>query len=222
MNNDDILATFKKHLSGIEEIDSSFTKTHIHNFGETMKGINEFIGAVQIINLNLHKIKNLVEKIQWIDDLLNTESNAQTIQSMQTERQNYLSNIQHLVDNEKFMGIALFDVELSCLINGRQFNLDVASPINFINDDLYGYCSIKINELNMLQSQISKCLSGEDDTANVSDFDNIKDAIESLGREACGFKPNAPVEKASDAFLANESFEDIEKNGIVAISFKCL
>lgn len=177
MNNDDILATFKKHLSGIEEIDSSFTKTHIHNFGETMKGINEFIGAVQIINLNLHKIKNLVEKIQWIDDLLNTESNAQTMQSMQTERQNYLSNIEHLVDNAKFMGIALFDVELSCLINGRQFNLDVASPINFINDDLYGYCSIKINELNMLQSQISKCLSGEDDTANVSDFDNIKDDL---------------------------------------------
>ena len=59
MNNDDILATFKKHLSGIEEIDSSFTKTHIHNFGETMKGINECIGAVQIINLNLHKIKNM-------------------------------------------------------------------------------------------------------------------------------------------------------------------
>lgn len=57
---------------------------------------------------------------------------------------------------------------------------------------------------------------------NLLYFDNIKDAIESLGREACGFKPNAPVEKASDAFLANESFEDIEKNGIVAISFKCL
>ena len=37
--------------------------------------------------------------------------------------------------------------------------------------------TLKINELNMLQSQISKCLSGEDDTANVSDFDNIKDDL---------------------------------------------
>lgn len=180
MNNNDILATFKKHLSGIEEVDSSFTKTQIHNFGETMKGINEFIGAVQTINMNLNKIKDLCEKIQWIDDLLITESNTSTIQSMQTEKQNYLSNIQHIIDNAKFMGIALFDVELSCIINGKQFSLDVSSPINFLNDDIYNYCSVKINELNMLQSQISKRLSGEDDVSSVNDFDNIKDEILSM------------------------------------------
>ena len=56
---------------------------------------------------------------------------------------------------------------------------------------------------------------------NLMYFDDIKEAIESLGRENCGFKPNAPVEKASDAFLAGESFESIEKHGIVAIFFKC-
>lgn len=180
MNNDDILATFKKHLSGIKEIDSSFTKMQIHNFGETMKGINEFIGAVQTINLNLSKIKDLAEKIQWIDDLLLAESSASTANTMQTERQNYLSNIQHLIDNTKFMGIYLFDIELSCVINGRQFHLDISSPINFLNDDIYEYCSIKINELNMLQSQISKCLSGEDDISSTSDYSDIKDDLLNL------------------------------------------
>lgn len=177
MNNDDILATFKKHLSGIEEINTSFTKAKIYNFGETMKGVNEFIGAVQTINLNLSKIKDLIEKIQWIDDLSHTETNMQTIQSIQQEKQNYLSNIEHLVDNTKFMGIDLFDVELSCIINRSEFSINIANPINFINDDIYEYCANKINELNILQSKISKCLSGESDTTNISNVNNIKDEL---------------------------------------------
>ncbi|WP_181881487.1 flagellar FLiS export co-chaperone [Helicobacter sp. MIT 99-5507] len=172
MNDNDILATFKKHLCGIKEVDCNITKNQIYNFGETMKGINEFVGAIQTISLNLTKIKDIFEKIQWIDDLLSTESDTL---NLQTERNNYLSSIKHLVDNAKFMGIELFDVELSCAINGKQFSLDVSSPLNYLNDDIYEYCITKINELNMLQSQISKSLSEQDDEANnINDYSDVK------------------------------------------------
>ncbi|MBR7117901.1 MAG: hypothetical protein IKC84_00825 [Helicobacteraceae bacterium] len=171
MNDNDILATFKKHLCGIKEVDSDIVKNQIHNFGETMKGINEFVGAIQTISLNLTKIKDVSEKIQWIDDLLNAESNTL---NLQTERHNYLSSIKHIVDNTKFMDIALFDVELSCVINGKQFSLDVPSPVNYLNDDIYEYCVTKINELSMLQSQISKCLNGEDNASSINDYSDVK------------------------------------------------
>lgn len=176
MNNNDILATFKKHLSNIKELDCDISNNQIHNFGETMKGINEFIGAIQTLSLNLTKIKDVFEKIEWIDDLSNVESTL----NLQTERHNYLSSIRHIVDNTKFMGIALFDVELSCAMNGKQFSLNISSPINHLNDDIYGYCIAKINELNILQSQISKCLSEQNNTNSINDYSDVKGDLLSL------------------------------------------
>lgn len=51
-------------------------------------------------------------------------------------------------------------------------------------------------------------------------FNTIKEAVETLGKEPCGFKPSATLEKASDVFLTGESYENIEKFGIVAVVFK--
>ena len=55
---------------------------------------------------------------------------------------------------------------------------------------------------------------------NLLYFGTITEAIETLGKEPCGFKPSATYEKASDVFLTGESFETVEKYGIVAIIFK--
>ena len=55
---------------------------------------------------------------------------------------------------------------------------------------------------------------------NLLYFGNILEAVETLGKETCGFKPSATFEKTSDIFLSSESYEDIEKFGIVAIIFK--
>ena len=76
----DILATLKKHIDSgaIEPTPKEVSRAQIHTFGENMKGINEFIGAVQMLSLNLNKIKNLSEKIEWINDLLSQESNENT------------------------------------------------------------------------------------------------------------------------------------------------
>lgn len=55
---------------------------------------------------------------------------------------------------------------------------------------------------------------------NLLYFNTIKEAVETLGKEPCGFKPSATYEKASDVFLTGESYENIEKYGIIAIVFK--
>lgn len=55
---------------------------------------------------------------------------------------------------------------------------------------------------------------------NLLYFSTITEAVETLGKEACGFRPSATYEKASDVFLTGESYETIEKYGIVAIIFK--
>lgn len=50
-------------------------------------------------------------------------------------------------------------------------------------------------------------------------FPTVTEAIEGLGKEKCGFKPSQTFEKASDIFLSNESYEQIDKYGIGAILF---
>lgn len=55
---------------------------------------------------------------------------------------------------------------------------------------------------------------------NLLYFADIKEAVETLGKESCGFKHSATIEKASDIFLSTESFEATQKNGLVAIMFK--
>lgn len=57
---------------------------------------------------------------------------------------------------------------------------------------------------------------------NILYFGNITEAIETLGKESCGFRPSATYEKASDVFLTGESYETIEKYGIMAIIFKIM
>lgn len=55
---------------------------------------------------------------------------------------------------------------------------------------------------------------------NLMYFADIKEAVETLGKESCGFKHSATIEKASDIFLSTESFEATQKNGLVALMFK--
>jgi len=55
---------------------------------------------------------------------------------------------------------------------------------------------------------------------NLLYFSTVNEAVETVGKEPCGFRPSATYEKASDVFLTGESYETIEKYGIVAIIFK--
>ena len=56
--------------------------------------------------------------------------------------------------------------------------------------------------------------------SNLLYFNDFVEAINTLGKEACGFKSSATIEKSSDLFLAEGSYENVEKYGIVAVIFE--
>ncbi len=58
--------------------------------------------------------------------------------------------------------------------------------------------------------------------SNLLYFNDAVEAVSTLGKETCGFKPSATIEKTSDLFLADGSYEAVEKYGIVAIVFETL
>ena len=56
--------------------------------------------------------------------------------------------------------------------------------------------------------------------SNLLYFNDFIEAINTLGKESCGFKPSVTIEKTSDLFLAEGSYELVEKYGIVALVFE--
>lgn len=157
---DDFLKTLKKHIDDgiIEAVPHKISKTQIHNFGESMKGINEFIGAVQVLSLNLNKVKNLSEKIEWIDEVLKTEDNKNTISMLNMQKSSHISNIKYVVEGTKFIGVVLFDTNLSCVINGSEFTLFVENPLS-IKNGTFAYCTHKLNEIDMLIARLNNMLN---------------------------------------------------------------
>lgn len=65
-----------------------------------------------------------------------------------------------------------------------------------------------------LQTEIEATVS------NLLYFNDFIEAVNTLGKENCGFKSSVAIEKTSDLFLASGSYEQVEKFGIVAIVFE--
>lgn len=85
------------------------------------------------------------------------------------------------------------------------------------------------NKVMSVGNQLTFVYKTEDETKEVKAvvenllfFGNTTEAIETIGKEPCGFRPSATYEKASDVFLTGESYETIEKYGIMAIIFKIM
>ena len=55
---------------------------------------------------------------------------------------------------------------------------------------------------------------------NLLYFNDFIEAINTVGKEKCGFRPSVTIEKTSDLFLSAESYESVEKYGIMAIVFE--
>lgn len=71
----------------------------------------------------------------------------------------------------------------------------------------------EVNEKGELIVEIQATIS------NLLYFNDFVEAVNTLGKEACGFKPSATIEKTSDLCLAEDSYESVEKYGIVAVVF---
>ncbi len=183
----DILATLKKHIDSgvIEPMPKEVTKTQIHKFGENMKGINEFIGAVQMLSLNLNKIKNLSEKIEWINDLLAQEDNENTASMLRMQKNAHIANIKYVCGEAKFLGVNLLGTNLSCVANGKEFALCVENPLELKGTHIPTYCTEKLLEIEDLMRRLNNKLHNidEDDGAvDSADSAMLRKYAESLAR----------------------------------------
>lgn len=160
MTNKDILATFKKHIDEIDDKSmKNMSKYQIHRFSENIKGINEFIGAAQSISMRIIKIKNLAEKISYIDELLDTPSN--NLEQLKQNKIAHINNIENIAQDSTFIGIQLFDTELSCMINGKEIKLNVKNPMQYINDNIIEYCQEVQNDISKILSTISNLMASD-------------------------------------------------------------
>lgn len=168
MTNKDILATFKKHIDGIEDnCIKNMSKYQIHRFSENIKGINEFIGAAQSISVKITKIKKLAEKIGYIDELLETPSD--NLEQLKQNRASHISNIETIMQDSTFIGIQLFDTELSCVINGKEIKLNVKNPMQYMDNSIIEYCQEVQNEISKILSLISNLMASDSN----HDIENI-------------------------------------------------
>lgn len=119
-----------------------------------------------------------------------------------------------VVDSETFDKILNGKKTVQIAINTpKRKSYAVGNKLTFVREE---------SSENKEESEVDKQNSVEAVIENLLYFADIREAVETLGKEKCGFKPSQSFEKASDIFLSKETFESVQKNGLVAIVFKLI
>lgn len=179
MFNKEILATFKKHLEGIDKTQNEsipsnpIYKTHkIKQFGEDMKSANEFIGALQILDIALSKIITQAEKLIAEEDFIDKDF----------IENNLLIEIKSIIQNCTFLSTPLFDTTLSISCDGEEIELEAFSPLLYTNNGGYknmlAYLEDKKAEVQNTLLKVSEKISNQkvfksqkSDSLNYNNFD---------------------------------------------------
>lgn len=144
-----ILDIFKKHIGDIggintnkQDFSTTLNATYMKNacvkqFSEDMKGANEFIGALQKLDISLKKIAKLLSENMYSD------ANSDTLGE----------EIKLMSQNCTFMNVALFDSELALSTQEREFKITIESPK--LNSDYIG----ALDKINSQRNQIAELLS---------------------------------------------------------------
>ncbi len=157
----DILSTFQKHIG--EQFEPEIhPRERIHQFGEDIKGANEFIGALQSASAALKKILKIAKN--------------PTIQDAHTLSQ----DIQEIVENASFMGCGLFDTCLHTTLHSQAYTFSVNNPLPLLPQSQKGeldthalvlYVEEKIQEANqMLLALNDALLAGTEEDYNFNEF----------------------------------------------------
>lgn len=119
VNMQDIIATMQKHINKQFSQDSmpytpcESTQQSIHKFSEDIKGANEFIGALQTANVACKKILKLAQNLP---------------------ENNLLQDLQEIIDNSAFMGVKLFNTQLSTTLNATTYTFCIDNPMPLLQE----------------------------------------------------------------------------------------
>ncbi|WP_394909088.1 flagellar FLiS export co-chaperone [uncultured Helicobacter sp.] len=128
------------------------------NFGEDSKGLNEFIGALQITNIALTKILKEIESCE-LEDCVSKEE-------LEVLQKSACIRIDEIIQNTKFMGISLFDTPLSAKVSGSIKGICFENPLALSHDfvAMKGFVEDKRAESNDLLLALSEALIAPTDT----------------------------------------------------------
>lgn len=138
-------------------------------FGEDIKGVNEFIGALQSVQIVLVKILKIAQGCLY--DATDLQQ-AQISESELTSKKSLAtSEIASLVAEAQFLGTPLFDTNLSANVNGTQQSICFTSPLSLAPDfhALSAYVQEKQEESMQLLLLLSEALS----TPSNARFENV-------------------------------------------------
>ena len=151
VNMQNIIATMQKHINkqfsqdSIPYALSQIPQQSIHKFSEDMKGANEFIGALQTANVACKKILKLAKD-------LGANSLSQDSQ-----------DLQDIIENTAFMGVKLFNTQLSTTLNATSYTFCIDNPMPLLQADsntqaLIAYINEKSQEITQLLLTLSDAL----------------------------------------------------------------
>ena len=171
---DKMLQTFKKHLSGLDNISiedimlnaTKQSKVQTHRFGEGIKAANELVGCLQVLTAKLNKLQTIVSKIQFsLEDDPNNQANVNMSEIL-------ISQARDLIANTKFIDRDLFDTELSASMGSHNVTFEMASPSPFLDrrefDSLNQYVDSKKEEIKACMEAIRALSESNNSVSDIS------------------------------------------------------
>lgn len=127
MQQSDMIEIFKKHIQDINDYSSFKTNKEnmgaqkerfLSSFSSDIKGANEFIGALQKVDIALKKEEKMCEAAHALG---------------RYERDYIQTRLVEINASATFLGVALLDNELCMRFNNSEFNINIARP-SFIDE----------------------------------------------------------------------------------------
>lgn len=155
------LEIFKKYLGDVK-LNSAFEAKQICS---QINDANDFIGALQVLDLSLKKIsKNIKERLEG--DLSEEEKRVLDAQSAV------------LVQKCSFMGEGLFDNNFAVRVGGANFSFEIANPLLVLEkagfEGMFAYVEDKQEEIDNLLLDLATAISLDTSTTSTTSFESTR------------------------------------------------
>lgn len=130
----------------------SSTQNAIKQFSEDSKGLNEFIGVLQLGNVALGKIER---ELARLDSIKAEDSNPAYIHAKST----VFAQVQNIINASAFLGIPIFETNFNSKVNGELHEICFENPLRAKDiASMNAYIKDKKQESNELLSLLSNAL----------------------------------------------------------------
>ncbi|EPY7915698.1 flagellar FLiS export co-chaperone [Campylobacter coli] len=156
------LDVFKKHLGEIQGV-SEFKATQICS---QINDANDFIGALQILDLTLKKIeKSITERL----DEQNDDLQKRTLDATSSQ----------LIQNCSFMGTALFGNIFNVYVGQKLFEFEISNPLLILQTSNYegvlAYIQDKRDEIKIILSELATAITMGETMDNTGIYNSTMD-----------------------------------------------